>query len=158
MATLEDQLQRVNLLDETSLVEVLFRFIKSIEKELVSLNREQINEFSSDIYGNALGFYSRASEYISTNNALLGKGNKIKREGDPFDLEDTGDFLSKLYAKVSKDFITFGSTDPKTDLILENESLLSKDIFGLTDSNLESIISKLILPFYRDHFRKILEI
>lgn len=156
MATLQEQLEKVNKLDEETLVKTLFAFIRSIEKQLVKLNKEQIHEFSSDIYGNALGFYSRATEYITTNNALLGRGNKIKREGDPFDMDDTGDFLSRLYAKVSKDFITFGSSDPKTDTILENESLLSKELFGLTDENLTKVIKNVILPFYQDHVRSIL--
>lgn len=158
MAGLEEQLEYVNSINEKSLVATLFDFVRSIESQLVSLNKEQLNEFSSDIYGNALGFYSRATEYITTNDALLGKGNKIKREGDPFDMEDTGDFLARLYAKVSKDFITFGSTDPKTDLILENESLLSKELFGLTDENLTKVIKKVILPFLQDHIRNTLKI
>lgn len=156
MATLQEQLEKANKLNEKTLITNLFTFIRSIEKQLVKLNKEQIHEFSSDIYGNALGFYSRATEYITTNDALLGKGNKIKREGDPFDMEDTGDFLKQLYAKVSKDFITFGSTDPKTDLILENESLLSKELFGLTDENLTKVIKNVILPFYQSHVRTIL--
>ena len=158
MSTLQAHLTVVTRINQRQLINSLFAFIRSIEKQLTELNKEQIYEFSSDVYGNALGFYSRATEYITTENALLGKGNKIKREGAPFTLEDTGDFLEGLYARVTKDYITFGSTDSKTGLILENQSLLSKELFGLSSNNLNLVIRRIILPFYQSHIRELLKI
>src|SRR5690606_24055140 len=91
----------------------LFRFIRTIENELAELNRIQLNERSKDVEENPIGFYSAATEYITLNNALLGKGNKIKKEGDPFDLDDTGKFLPSIFAKVQNDSIFFDATDEK---------------------------------------------
>lgn len=130
----------------------LFRFIRTIENELAELNRIQLNERSKDVEENPIGFYSAATEYITLNNALLGKGNKIKKEGDPFDLDDTGKFLPSIFAKVQNDSIFFDATDEKKLDVLEN--LLSKDIFGLSDKDLQRAIDEHIKPFFLDYFRK----
>jgi len=125
---------------------------------LADLNRTQIFEFSTDVFGNALGFYSKATEQITTERALLGHPGPIKKEGDPFDLKDTGVFLPSIFARVSKDFVLFGASDPKTDDIMDNPNLLSKDIFGLTDVALTKVIQEKILPFYQRSTRKILRL
>lgn len=158
MATLQAQLQKAQALKSNDVVNAIFRFIKTIEAELVELNRLQLFEKSEGITGDALGFYSKATEFITTNEALLGKGTKIKRAGEPFDLEQTGVFLDNLYAKVSNGVITFGSSDPKTDEILENPSLLTKSLFGLTEDNLNLFIRNTLLPFYQKYNRQKLDL
>ena len=136
---------KVKNLDETKVSRVFFDFIRSIEKEIVELNRIQLNEESKDIYGQAIGFYSYATEIIT-------KG--AKKKGEPFDAEDTGSFLNKLYAKIQNNQVVFGSTDPKTELILESDNWLSTDLFGLTDEDLKKVIEERLLPFIINYYRK----
>lgn len=159
MASLQNQLLKAKELNKVELVSSLFDFIRSIEAEIKELNKKQINEFSIDIYGNALGFYSKATERITTDEWEQGlrREEDIKYAGDPFTLRDTGVFLDYgLFARVTDQLVTFGSTDPKTDEVLSN--LLSKEIFGLTDTNLNFVIRNKILPFYIQHFRKTLDL
>lgn len=149
MATLGEQLQRAERLSPDFITRELFQFIKSIEKDMVELNRKQLNEESKDIYGDAIGFYSKATEIIT-------KG--AKKAGEPFDAKDTGDFLGGLFAKIQGDMVVFGSTDNKTEIILNSDNWLSKDLFGLTDEDLQNLIETKFLPFITELYRKNLEI
>lgn len=126
---------------------ILFQKIKEIEKDLTRLNKRQLFEKSSDIFGNPIGYYSFATEVIS-------KGKK--KAGDPFDLFDTGDFFKGFFIKIDNGNVSFGSSDPKTPLIFQN--LLSTDIFGLTDSNLNKVIQEKLLPLYLKEIRKVLQV
>ena len=98
MATLKDQLQKANRITPEKVNQELFNFIRSIESELTALNKKQLNEDSKDIYGEAIGFYSYATEVIT-------KG--AKKRGEPFDAKDTGAFLGGLYAKVQGQNVFF---------------------------------------------------
>lgn len=105
---------------------------------MVELNKKQINEDSQDIYGKAIGFYSKATDILT---------NGQKEWGTPFTGKDTGDWLDKFYVTVLDDVFFFGSTDPKTDDILSSPHWLSSSLFGLTDKNLKDVIDTKILPF-----------
>jgi len=153
MATLKQQLQKAKSLKENNISRELFNFIKSIQQKFTELNKEQLFETSEDIFGNPIGYYSKATEYITMNNALLGKGNDIKKAGDPYTMKDTGDFLKGLYIDVKKGEIRFGSKDKKTDLILSNKNLLSKNLFGLQEENLRELIDNDLLPFVLEYFK-----
>ena len=65
MANFEEQLVKVNNIRPEVISDALFAYIKSLREDLINLNREQINENSEDIYGKAIGFYSKATEIIS---------------------------------------------------------------------------------------------
>lgn len=145
MASIEEHYQLVKKLDEQTVSKALFDFIRSIEAEIVELNRVQLNEKSKDIYGDAIGFYSYATEVIT-------KGRK--KQGGPFDAKDTGSLLEKLYAKVDNGIIVFGSTDSKVGEILNSDNWLSKDLFGLTDADLNKFIQDKLKPFIINYYRK----
>jgi|SRR5690606_37725757 len=158
MATLKEQLQKAKNLTGHKISDELFNFIKTIQDKFTELNREQLFETSEDIFGNPIGYYSQATEYITTNNALLGYGNEIKREGEPYNMRDTGDFLKGLYIDVKNGQIYFGSKDDKTDLILSNENLLSKNLFGLKEDNLRELVNEELLPFVIKYIRNTLNL
>jgi len=145
MANIEEHFAQVKGINEALISRELFDFIRSIESDFIDLNRKQLNEKSKDIYGQAIGFYSKATEVIT-------KGRK--KAGEPFDAKDTGSFLQKLYAKIEQDRIVFGSTDSKVDLILNSDNWLSQDLFGLTDEDLNKVINEKVLPFMIDNYRK----
>lgn len=125
----------------------LFDFIRRIEKELVAYNTATIFEDSQDVNGKPIGFYSKATELITG-------GRKAK--GQPFDLMETGDFLESFFAKVGRNTIQFGATDPKLRDVLQN--LLTNDIFGLQDDDLNKVINDRFLPFLLKHYRANLNI
>jgi hypothetical protein len=158
MGKLETQLKRAESLSPSAITVALFTYLDSIEPYIVSLNRAQLFQASEDIFGNPLGYYSKATEYITTNAALLGQNVKIKKEGDPYDFLQTGTFLGGLYAKASGTFISFGSIDPKLDEILSNVRLLSKSFFGLTEKNKKALIDEKITPFLLLYLRKKLSV
>jgi len=158
MATLNQQLQKAKSLNQQAITKELFLFIRSIENEFLDRNKEQINIDSTDIFEKALGFYSEATEYITTNNALLGKGGTIKKAGDPYTGKDTGDWLDGFYIQIVNNVVRFGSNDPKTGNILQGEHWLTTEFFGLTDKNLKEVISKLLLPFLLTKTRNTLDI
>ena len=121
----------------------LFRFIRTIEKKMADLNREQLNKESSDVFGNPIGFYSVATDILTDGE---------KEFGTPFTLFDTGVFLPTIFARVAGPVVLFGANDPKTDEVLEN--LLSRDIFGLSDEGLRLVVNQDIVPFLQGYFSK----
>lgn len=143
MDIFKEHLIKAKQLNEQAISKALFDFIRSVGAELVKLNRNQLNKDSEDVFGEAIGFYSFASF-------------KIYGKSGPFDMEDTGEFLDSLYVKVQNGILFFGSSDPKTEDILSNPNLLSKDLFGLTDQNLNQFIEDMVLPFIIKHYEKIL--
>ena len=152
MANFQQQLTRSKQITPDILSAELFAFIKSISKYLIALNKEQINKNSEDIFGNAIGFYSRATEIIS--------GGK-KQWGDPFTGKDTGDWFKGFYMLIENESILFSSTDKKNELILSSAGYefadsgwLSSDLFGLTDENLKIVIEKELKPFLINYSRK----
>lgn len=149
MATFKQQLKKARRLNERQLSNDLFRFIKSIRKEIVKLNVDQINKDSKDIFGNPIGFYSYMTEVIT---------NGRKKQGEPFDGDDTGNWLKSFYVDIQGDSFRIFATDPKTHLILDSEHWLSDDLFGLSDKNLKALISQDIKPFFIKNIRTILDI
>lgn len=128
----------------------VFAFIRTLETELADYNRRALKDDSVDVNGNPIGFYSRATEIISQAKFNLGQG-RVKAQGEPFDLDDTGEFLKSIFSKVRSDNVLFGSNDPKLNKILSN--LLTTDIFGLSDLDLERVINERILPFLIKYFQ-----
>jgi hypothetical protein len=149
MANFQQQLTKAKKLQPNKLKDDLFKFIKSIESELLELNKNQLENNSQDIFGNPIGFYSKATE-------ILSKGRK--KAGEPFTGKDTGDFFKGFFMQEVSGVLRFGSNDSKTNDILSSKSWLSHEIFGLTDENLKKVIANKLLPFFIDNARNILEI
>ena len=128
--------QNANRLTKSKVKADLFKFIRQLEGGLAVINRDTLFKKSQDIQGDSIGFYSRSTEEIT--------GGR-KREGDPFDLRESGTFLDSLYVKVQNDSILFDTTDPKKSEVLKN--LLSEDIFGLQDNDLNDLLEQKLAPF-----------
>ena len=149
MATFQQQLKKARNLNERKLSNDLFKFIKSIQAEIVKLNVDQINKDSKDIFGNPIGFYSYMTEVLT---------NGRKKQGEPFDGDDTGKWLKSFYLDMQGDMFRIYATDPKTHLILDSDSWLSDDLFGLSDKNLKALIKDRLTPFFIKNVRKILDV
>ena len=149
MATLQEQLQKAKKITPQSLSKDLFKFIRSIEKEILDLERKRISEDSKDIFGKPIGFYSRATELIT--------GGK-KKAGDPFDGIDTWKWQKDFFMQEVSGVLRFGSKDPKTIDILRSDNWLSDELFGLSDEDLKEVIETRLLPFFIENSRKKLDI
>jgi uncharacterized protein (UPF0335 family) len=149
MASFHQQLQKSTAIQPEKLSNELFQFIKSLSAYMVEMNKKQINDDSKDIYGKAIGFYSKATEIIT---------NGVKGAGEPFTGKDTGNWLNSFYVTVQDSTFYFGSTDPKTDDILDSPHWLSSSLFGLTDENLNLLIETKLKPFVLDYYRQKLDL
>jgi len=127
----------------------LYKFIRSIEKDFLDLNKDQIENQSKDIFGNPLGFYSKSTEIIS-------KGKK--KAGEPFSGVDSGDWFKGFYMQEVSGVLRFRSKDSKSNLIISSESWLSNEVFGLSDENLQKVIIEKLLPFFIENSRNYLDI
>ncbi|MBP1222662.1 hypothetical protein [Flavobacterium sp. 1355] len=152
MATFQEHLARAKKLKPRKLQSDLFKYIKSLEKELVEMEKRRLSVDSKDIFGNPIGFYSEGTEIMS--------GGK-KKAGDPFTAIDTGDWFKGFYLQEVSGVLRFGSTDPKTNEILSDgpdNTWLSDELFGLTDKELKEVITRRLLPFFIKNVRNTLEI
>ena len=147
MQTLQQRLEKVNLLSKSNLLDAAFNFLRTIEDEIVRLNRQQLNEDSEDTFGKPIGFYSASTEFIT---------GGVKKRGEPFDMKDTGDFLNSIYANVSKNQITFISLDSKAEILYQSDHFLSNDFLGLSDKNLKAVVRNELLPFMITFILKVL--
>lgn len=146
MANFHTQLERSKAIQNPTIVTAdIFVFIRSIEKYLIKLNTDQIEVDSMDIFGKPIGFYSKATDIIT--------GGK-KAFGDPFTGRYTGEWMRNWYVTVLDNQFYFGSSDPKTDDILDSPNWLSKSLFGLTDDNLNRVINDEIKPFVQKYYRE----
>jgi len=143
VASILEQYEKAKNLTPQKIERDLYVFVRTLETYFADLNVEQLHLESKDIFGNPIGFYSAGTEAIT---------NGRKKEGDPFNLKESGKFLNELFAKVQGDSLFFDTKDEKKPEVLEN--LLSKDIFGLSDDNLQKAINTKLLPFFQNYFFK----
>lgn len=143
MANFQTAKKKAQSLTRKKISNDLFGFIRTIEKELAAYNRATLFEESQDVDGKPIGFYSPGTEIITDGR---------KKAGEPFNLFETGFFLESIFAKVQAESIFFGSNDPKLNEIFQN--LLTENIFGLQDDDLNKFIQTRLLPhmikFFRD--------
>lgn len=136
MQAYQNLINNAKKLTKSKVKKDLFNFIRTLEGGLAVINRDTIFKKSEDTQGDPIGFYSRLTEEIT--------GGR-KEEGHRFDLRESGTFLDSLYVKVQNDSILFDTTDPKKSEVLKN--LLSEDIFGLQDSELDELIEQKLALF-----------
>lgn len=147
MGTFQEQLIKAKKLTPQKVRSDLFEFIRTFEKLLADENVSQLFNESSDVFGKPIGFYSPGTEAIT-------KGRK--QAGQPFNLKESGELLESLYANVQSNSIFFDFSDPKKEEVFRN--LLSTDVLGLTDENLNKVIEEKLLPFVINIYRKGLDL
>ncbi len=125
----------------------LFNFIKFSKDKFLQMEKDRLFNESKDIFGDALGFYSYATEIIT-------KG--AKKKGEPFDAYESGDLFKLMYMQETSGVLRFGSTSPHWAEILKSKSWLSHELFGLSDQQLNKMIETELLPFVQQNTREIL--
>lgn len=93
------------------------------------IQNDQLKDKGVDSKGQIIGFYSLATEFFSEGR---------KRAGDPYDLEDTGEFYRSMFVRVLIDAVVFEADSVK----MEDQIWWHDDILNLTDDNLQKFIQE----------------
>lgn len=116
-----------------------------LKAKIIYLNTErQLGDEGINALGKILGVYSYATEFLS--------GGR-KRAGDPYTLNDTGEFWDSFSVQVFQGHITIDADGQKDDKNLLDEYGI--DILGLTDENLQLLINE-AKQYYIEYYKSIL--
>ncbi len=121
-----------------------FFTVENRKKILDLIRYAQLKSKGINADGEIIGFYSYATELIS--------GGE-KQEGDPYTLDDTGEFYESMFIQVFIDSFVINADANKGE-----DNLFSKygnNIIGLTEQNLDLIIIE-IRKSYLNYAKKIL--
>ena len=123
-----------------------FRSHDTITKKFILdlIRIKQLKENGVDMNNEVIGVYSKFTDLIT--------GGK-KAEGEPYTLEDTGQFFKSMYIKVLKDSILIDANYTK----MEDQNWWSIDILGLTEQNM-NYYAKMVKKNYIKYARKVLEL
>ena len=116
-----------------------------VKEDILNLIREaQLMAEGVDEDNQIIGTYSYMTELIS--------GGR-KQEGDPYNLNDTGEFFRSMYIKVLSDSIIIDANYQK----MEDKDWWSISILGLTQENLQ-LYAEMVKENYILYARRILEL
>jgi len=136
-------LKRALLLDSAKAwIEANTDELRELIVNLIRYN--QLTEQGVNSEGNIIGYYSQMTE-------ILSEGRK--KRGDPYDLNDTGEFFRSMYVQVLADSIVVNADYAK----MEDQNWWNINILNLTDENLEVYIEE-IKQNYVKEARRILEL
>jgi len=118
----------------------------NIRREILNMiQSDQLMKNGIDSDGNVLGYYSWMTEAMS-------KGRK--KEGDKYNLFDTGEFYRQMFVIALRDGLLIdsdGADKEDTNLFTE----YGNNIVGLTDENLGKLV-ELLRPKYIEYTRQTL--
>ena len=136
-------LKRALLLDSAKAwIEANTDELRELIVNLIRYN--QLMEQGVNSEGDIIGTYSYTTE-------LLSEGRK--KRGEPYDLNDTGEFFRSMYVQVLADSIVVNADYAK----MEDQNWWNINILNLTDENLEVYIEE-IKQNYVKEARRILGI
>jgi len=136
-------LKRALLLDSAKAwIEANTEELRELIVNLIRYN--QLTEQGVNSEGDIIGTYSYWTEVLS--------GGR-KQEGDPYDLNDTGEFFRSMYVKTLSDSIVINADYTK----MEDQNWWNINILNLTDENLEVYIEEIKANYVKEA-RRILEL
>jgi hypothetical protein len=140
---IDKHLKRTKLLFDS--VAWLNAHTSQVKEDILNLIREaQLMAEGVDEDNQIIGTYSYMTELIS--------GGR-KQEGDPYNLNDTGEFFRSMYIKVLKDSIIIDANYQK----MEDKDWWSISILGLTQENLQ-LYADMVKENFILYTRRILEL
>ena len=140
---IDKHLKRTKLLFDS--VAWLDAHTSQVKEDILNLIREaQLMAEGVDEDNQIIGTYSYMTELIS--------GGR-KQEGDPYNLNDTGEFFRSMYIKVLSDSIIIDANYQK----MEDKDWWSISILGLTQENLQ-LYAEMVKENYILYARRILEL
>ena len=140
---IDKHLKRTKLLFDS--VAWLDAHTSQVKEDILNLIREaQLMAEGVDEDNQIIGTYSYMTELIS--------GGR-KQEGDPYNLNDTGEFFRSMYIKVLSDSIIIDADYQK----MEDKDWWSISILGLTQENLQ-LYADMVKENFILYARRILEL
>jgi len=142
---IDEQLRRYHLLSEA--VAWIDTFDSVTKKQIIDwIQQDQLIDEGINKLGEIIGYYSYATELIS---------NGKKKQGDPYNLFNIGDFFRSFVVIVGIDAIKIDANAQKGE-----DNLFKKfgnEIIGLTDENFKKL-KDLVKKSYISYARKVLQI
>ncbi len=139
---IDEHLKRALLLDDA--LAWIEAHSEQVKEEILDLIREDQLYEGVDGNDSNIGYYSFWTEFLS---------NGRKKQGEPYDLKDTGDFYRSMLVKVLKDSIIIDADFEK----MQDQYWWRIDILGLTEENLE-LYAEMVKKNYIIYARRILGI
>jgi len=141
--TIDLHLKRALLLDSAKAwIEANTEELRELIVNLIRYN--QLTEQGVNSEGDIIGTYSYTTE-------LLSEGRK--KRGEPYDLNDTGEFFRSMYVKTLSDSIVINADYTK----MEDQNWWNINILNLTDENLEVYIEEIKANYVKEA-RRVLEL
>ena len=104
---------------------------KEVKEMVVKLIQEgQLIAEGVNSEGNVIGYYSAFTEVLSEGR---------KQEGDPYNLEDTGEFFRSMFVQVLADSIKINADYAK----MNDQKWWDLNILNLTEENLTKYVAKI---------------
>lgn len=128
---------KLDKFDDDMIVEFLMEILDSVNNEIISLNKKQLEKGQK-----ADGSFLREYSQRTIKQREL-EGNPVK--GDKIALFDTGDFWKGIWAKAYDGKLSIFSKDSKTELLV---SEYGESIFGLTEENFNKL-GEIVIPKLR---------
>lgn len=116
------------LVDAEAWFEAHDREVKDMIIKLIQ--DEQLIKSGVDSEGRVIGYYSALTE-------ILSEGRK--KQGDPYNLEDTGEFFMSMFVKVLADGIIINADYAK----MQGQDWWDLNILNLTEENLNKYVAKI---------------
>lgn len=139
---IDEHLKKALLLDDS--IAWIEAHTKEVKKEILDLIRnEQLYE-GVDEDDDIIGYYSYWTELLS---------NGRKKQGEPYNLKDTGDFYRSMFVKVLQNSIVIDADFEK----MEDQDWWRIGILGLTEENLE-VYAEMVKNNFILYARRILEL
>jgi len=138
MVTIFDELaSNIDRISESDVMEALYDNTELLDEMSNAQRVQMLDNRNED--GGSLGQYSKATEKYNKQRSIKIKG------GDPIILKDTGDFQSKIYARIEKDKAFMDSKDEKTKTLKKKEG---ENILGLDKESLSEIQNLIVQQRY----------
>lgn len=116
------------LIDAEAWFEAHDREVKDMIIKLIQ--DEQLIKSGVDSEGRVIGYYSAFTE-------ILSEGRK--KQGDPYNLEDTGEFFMSMFVQVLRDSIIINADYAK----MQDKDWWDLNILNLTEENLTKYVAKI---------------
>lgn len=116
------------LIDAEAWFEAHDREVKDMIIKLIQ--DEQLIKSGVDSEGRVIGYYSAFTEKLSEGR---------KKQGEPYNLEDTGEFFMSMFVKVLADGIIINADYAK----MQSQDWWDLNILNLTDENLNKYVAKI---------------
>ena len=139
---IDEHLKKALLLDDS--IAWIEAHTKEVKKEILDLIRNEQLYKGVDEDDDIIGYYSYWTELLS---------NGRKKQGEPYNLKDTGDFYRSMFVKVLQNSIVIDADFEK----MEDQDWWRIGILGLTEENLE-VYAEMVKNNFILYARRILEL